>query len=287
MRKAGIAILAVVALVTVVTGLIVFMNPPAEIGTSRLKLVTATRDKPQDHKNTDLSPTDRDNLHQVSTLNALLNGLYDGQVSYGELRKYGDTGIGTFAALDGEMIEIDGRFYQIKADGKAYPVDDTMTTPFASVSFFDADQSLGLKTTDWTQLQKTIDKMISNKNLFYVIRVNGDFSYVKTRSVPAQKKPYPPLVEVTKNQPVFELDKVRGSLVGFWCPAYVNGINVPGYHLHFITADNKAGGHLLDFRMQSGQLQIDATPNFSMALPANEDFGRIKDRSLETNKVEK
>lgn len=49
-----------------------------------------------------------DILYQVSTINALLEGIYDGDTSYGELKQHGDFGIGTFSGLDGGMIELDG-----------------------------------------------------------------------------------------------------------------------------------------------------------------------------------
>jgi acetolactate decarboxylase len=234
---------------------------------------------------------DREAVHQVAMLSVLLVGQYDGQTSFEELKKYGDTGIGTFEALDGEMIELEGKFYQVKADGVAYPVADIMKTPFASVTYFEADKSQAVKEEiNFPQLQNRIDSMIGNKNIFYAIKVSGDFKYVKTRSVPGQQKPYPPLAEVTKNQPTFEFNNVKGTLVGFWCPSYVNGMNVPGYHVHFLNDDKNAGGHLLDFTMESGQIEIDATPNFYMCLPVNEEFGKIdmtEDRSQETNKVEK
>jgi acetolactate decarboxylase len=189
------------------------------------------------------------------------------------------------------MIELDGEFYQVKADGVAYPVADTMKTPFASVTFFQADKAQAIKEeTNFQQLQELIDSMIDNENIFYAVKVTGSFKYVKTRSVPGQQKPYPPLAEVTKNQPTFEFDDVDGTLAGFLCPAYVEGLNVPGYHLHFLNAAKNAGGHLLDFIMASGQVEIDATPNFYMRLPENGDFGKIdmtEDRSQETNIVEK
>ena len=90
------------------------------------------------------------------------------------------------------------------------------------------------------------------KTCFYAVMIQGEFSYVKTRSVPAQEKPYPPLAEVTKNQPTFEFTDVTGTMVGFRCPPYVTGINVPGYHLHFLTDDRTAGGHLLEFTVAPG-----------------------------------
>lgn len=235
--------------------------------------------------------SDRETVHQISILSALLEGQYDGQTSFAELKKYGDTGIGTFEGLDGEMIELDGEFYQVKADGAVYPVASTMKTPFASVTFFQADKAQAInEETNFLQLQELIDSMIDNENIFYAVKVTGSFNYVKTRSVPGQQKPYPPLAEVTKYQPTFELKDTEGTLAGFLCPAYVEGLNVPGYHLHFLNAAKNAGGHLLDFIMTSGEVEIDATPNFYMRLPENGDFGKIdmtQDRSQETNIVEK
>ena len=63
-----------------------------------------------------------------------------------------------------------------------------------------------------------------------------------------------------------------GTIVGFRSPDYVHGINVPGYHLHFITKDRNAGGHLLECRMQEVTLQIDPINNFFMALPHGGEF---------------
>ena len=86
------------------------------------------------------------------------------------------------------------------------------------------------------------------------------------------------------------LSDTEGTLVGFLCPVYVEGLNVPGYHLHFLNAAKNAGGHLLDFIMTGGRVEIDATPNFYMRLPEGGDFGEIdmtQDRSQETKTVEK
>ena len=63
---------------------------------------------------------DREVLVQTSTIDALLDGVYDGELTYAELSRYGDFGIGTFEGLDGEMIAFDGAIWQVKSDGKAY-----------------------------------------------------------------------------------------------------------------------------------------------------------------------
>lgn len=93
--------------------------------------------------------------------------------------------------------------------------------------------------------------------------------------MPRQVEPYPPLVEVVKSQSIFESHDAAGTIAGFRCPSYVEGINVPGYHLHFITADRKVGGHLFGCQMRNVRVEIEYTPEFYMALPENNEFYRV------------
>ena len=224
-------------------------------------------------------------------IDAILNGLYDGVLTYGELKDYGDFGIGTFAGLDGEMVALDGEFYQIKADGIAYLVNDDMTTPFACVIFFDAYREMPVREgMNYTQFRESLEGSINEKNIFHAVKIEGSFSYVKTRSVPGQEKPYPPLVEVTANQPIFEFHDIEGTIVGFCSPEYVEGLNVPGYHLHFITADRKADGHVLEFVVKDAKLTVDYTSELHIILPNTEEFNRLdltKSKKEELEEAEK
>lgn len=234
---------------------------------------------------------EKDVLFQTSTIDALLVGVYDGDLKFKELERFGDLGLGTFNSLDGEMIAVDGKFYQIRIDGVAYPVGDDMKTPFSVVTFFDADDAFVLnKTVDYEQLKDHLDGVIPTENIFYAIKIDGVFKYIKTRSVPGQKKPYPPLVEVVKHQAVFEFHNAKGTIVGFRTPGYVKGINVPGYHLHFITADRRAGGHLLACEMEGVHIALDYTSKFYVVLPQDKAFAGadlIKERHRDLEKVEK
>ena len=231
-----------------------------------------------------------DVLFQASTINALLEGVYDGEITYGELEQYGDFGIGTFNSLDGEMIGLEGKFYQIKSDGIAYPVDDSMRTPFAAVTFFEADKIvLSDRALDQKQLEQYLDDLLPTNNIFYAVKIEGIFKYIKARSVPRQSKPYPPLVEAVKNQSIFEFHNVKGTIAGFRCPVYVEGINVPGYHLHFVTEDRKAGGHLLECQVQNIGIEIDYTSEFHMVLPENAEFYAVnleEEKQQELERVE-
>jgi acetolactate decarboxylase len=210
---------------------------------------------------------------QYSTIQALMEGVYDGNLTFRELEQQGDFGLGTLNALDGEMIGVNGKFYQIRTDGRAYPVPETAKTPFAEVTFFHPDQTIELcESLSYPELEQRLKKLLPSPNLIYGIKITGTFPYVKTRSVPRQQSPYPPLAEVVKRQAVFEFHNVRGVLVGFWLPAYLAGVNVAGYHLHFITEDRRAGGHVLDCRLGEARVEISQLTEFALQLPLNAKF---------------
>ena len=212
-------------------------------------------------------------LFQASTLGALSEGDFNGDITYRELKEHGDTGLGTFDGLDGEMIGLDGKFFQIKADGSVHPVDDSMKAPFAEVTFFKPDRTVGLNNSmNGMQFESFLDDQLPTKNIFFVFKIEGVFSYIKARSVPKQNRPYPALADVIRQQSVFEFHNIRGTIIGFRCPAYTTGINSPGYHFHFISADRKAGGHVLEFQLRDVKIEIDDISAFTMVLPGDKEF---------------
>lgn len=228
-------------------------------------------------------------LFQVSTIDALLQGDYDGYTSLNELSEKGDFGIGTVNALDGELVIENGQFYQIKSDGKVYRPSGELKTPFASIVKFGPEDSIEVHNLDFNRLKLLVDSLMRSRNYFFAIRLEGEFDSVHTRSVPAQQKPYPALVVVTQNQPEFSIQETKGKLTGFFCPEFVKGINMPGYHLHYLSDDKTSGGHLLDFRMKSGKLKLDKIRNFEMLLPESGSFQKTEyktDRTGELKKVE-
>lgn len=207
-------------------------------------------------------------LYQISTLSVLMEGLYDGHTTYAKLAEHGDFGLGTFNSLDGEMIAFDGLFFQILADGTARLVDPSMKTPFAVVIFFEPDIQLDLPNRMLWQEFETLLKQVAPSHLvFYAIRLEGTFEYVKLRNVCKQQEPYAPLGDLVRDFPVLELRHVRGTMVGFRCPDYSQGINVPGYHMHFINEDREVGGHVLTCTANGVKLQIDHTFNLRMEIP--------------------
>jgi len=222
---------------------------------------------------TAIAHAEGDTIFQTSTIDALMEGVYDGNFTYGELKKHGDFGLGTLNDLDGEMVGLNGVFYQVRSDGKVFVVPDDARTPFAAVTFFEPDRSLTLaKPLTCNELESYIETLFPSKNIFYAVKIEGSFDHIKTRSVPRQKKPFPPLTEVVKHQSYFELDKANGTMAGFWFPAYMKDINAAGFHLHFITDDRQAGGHVLDCTVSSVKIEIDYSRDLDLSLPETSGF---------------
>lgn len=215
-------------------------------------------------------------LYQVSTLQALIQGVYDGPTEVKDLKQYGNMGIGTFNRLDGEMVAFDNEFYQVKANGSVIRVAEESKTPYASVTFFrpkDKVEILDIKSLD--ELHSQIDEIIPSTNYFYAIRVQGLFDKIKVRSVPAQKKPYRPLTEVVKEQSLFTYSKIPGNIIGFYSPKFVKDLRVAGYHLHFLSQDHTKGGHVLDCQIQEAMIEYQSLNNFKLFLPLHKGFSEL------------
>jgi len=230
-------------------------------------------------------------LFQYSTIDALLAGAYDGNISVAELAIHGDFGIGTYNRVDGEMILIDGVFYKAKGNGKVDIVPPQELSPFAVVTHFQPAKEINLATVaTLAELEALLDSSLSNKNAFYAIRIQGNFAAMTTRAIDPQVRPYKPLAEVTKTQSVFQLGSTSGQLIGFRSPAFVKGFNVPGYHWHYLSDDVSRGGHVLSLQLTAGEAKIATISTVELKVPDTEGFIAVdqsKDRTQELHTVEK
>ena len=218
----------------------------------------------------------KDVLYQVSLLQGLTNGDYYGSVPVTELKQHGDTGIGTFNKLNGELIMLDGGVYRAAGDGNVELVSDRVTVPFSVVTFMDADERKDLKEiSDFDALCSELDRMVEKrgKNRFYMIRIDGMFREVNVRSVYAQEGPYKRLAEVMEtDQTFYDYENTEGTIVGLYCPPYMAALNAVGWHLHFISKDKTKGGHVLGINFDDAELIWDDTDEFMTKLPQSEMF---------------
>jgi acetolactate decarboxylase len=208
-------------------------------------------------------------LFQASTIGALLDGGFEGDLSFTELAEHGDLGLGTLDHLDGEMVALDGEFFRADVDGRLSPVAPAERTPFAVVTRFEpsVEERLPEAELGHEELLSRLDALVPDGASSCAIRLDGRFDLVRARSVPRQEPPYRPLTEVVADQHVFELTDVEGTMVGFRFPTYVEGIEVAGYHLHFASADRRRGGHVLDSRSRGLRAQIDPSNDLHVELP--------------------
>ena len=202
-------------------------------------------------------------------------GYFDGSISVKDLKKHGDTGIGTFEGLNGEMIVLDGVVYRANQDCEINVMGDKEKVPFSNVTFFDKDFSVKLSDVpDKAALEKILNEHVDKHghNSFYMVKLSGDFNEILVRSEAGAKEPYPTLVEALKTQKEITPQNISGTIVGLYCPDFMSSLNSTGWHCHFISADKKIGGHVLDLNLKSGEAQLDKTDKFSMGLPKKKNF---------------
>ena len=217
------------------------------------------------------APNDTETLYQVALLQSLAQGHFDGIITVEELKAHGDTGIGTFEGVNGEMIVLDGVVYQAIHDGTIQTPPDTETIPFSNVTFFDPDIRIQLTdVADMAALQEQLNQVVreNGANLFYMVKITGEFASIKVRSEYKQEKPYRELdVALAADQVECDFENIRGTMVGLYCPSFMGGLNSIGWHFHFITEDLTRGGHVLQVSIGSAEAALDSTPAFSLALP--------------------
>lgn len=212
-------------------------------------------------------------LYLCAPVNSLVEGIYEQNIPLREIREYGNFGLGTFNDLDGEMLMVDGNIFRIDSDGRVNQItDDSICTPFACVTNFQpASDEVLEKEISHNEFLTWMTGLMPSPNIFYAFRIIGEFAYVKTRSVPKQEN-YRPLVDVAKEQPIFEFQNIRGLMAGFYTPSFMDSLSVPGVHLHFLTEDKTSGGHLLECRPRSLKLELQYLYTLELSLPSNLDF---------------
>jgi len=211
-------------------------------------------------------------MFQVSTAGALVQGVYDGVVTVRDLKRHGDFGLGTFDGLDGEMLALDGRVYQVRSDGVTREPPDDAKVPFAVMTWFTPGATRELAAFDgFDDLVAQLDRERRTDNLFYAASITGCFRRVHTRAA-CKVASGLSLIDATAHQAEFTYTGVAGTIAGFWCPPYASSINVTGWHLHFLTDDRTGGGHVLDCAGGGLRARIEELAEIHLAIPESPAF---------------
>lgn len=217
-------------------------------------------------------------LYQHGIVDAFIGGLYKGTLPLKDLKSRGDFGLGAPDMLDGELTVLDGQVYQTKATGQTVTPGDQFKTSLVFVTFFKPDHIFTIENKmGYHSALQEISKVLPGKNSMYAIKITGKFSHIKTRAFPpVEKEPFPTLSSISDRQKFFDFSDTEGTLVGFYLPEYVNGINIKGFHFHFISSDGKQGGHVLDFDGENLKAAVAVLKSFTLETPESKDFQNFR-----------
>lgn len=212
-----------------------------------------------------------DTLYQHGTLALLVPGLFKGTLTVGELLKHGDFGIGSVEGLDGELTIVDSKGYLVKSDGKVLEVGPDETVPFANAHYDRCTDKYQRKDITRTDLEAQILKEHDYQNIFFSVKITGEFKSIRTRVVNGNgKPPYKTLAQTATDQSIFDAQDIKGTLVGYFSPELFQGVASAGYHVHFISDDHTFGGHVLDYELADGQVELQRFENLDLHLPAHD-----------------
>lgn len=212
-------------------------------------------------------------IYQYSLLNALMDGVCETGIPVSKFLTKGTQGLGTFVRMQGELLFLDGKVYQLQAGGKTREADPSDQIPFAVSTNFAAQSTQLVDFADKSGIDQALDGFNDHaKNLFMTYRIDGAFAHVKCRTVEGQEYKGQSLSELGKKQSIEEYSKVEGTIIGFRTPLNWQGFGVAGEHLHFINKDRSAGGHVLDVRGKGLEMKMAVAANVHVELPTSEDF---------------
>lgn len=216
-------------------------------------------------------------IYQVSTLQALALGYTRSVVTVKELLEHGDTGLGTFEDVDGEMIVVDGICYQAMQNGEIVCADETAGVPFAVVGspengrHFKIEEKQDIDAIK-TELTVRIEEGFG-LNSIHIARIDGWFDIIHARAGAAYRSQHVSLKEIlSKTQKDFCFEHLYGTLVCVYYPDYMDGINASGWHLHFLSEDRKQGGHVFEVSMRSGECLLQKIDRIEIQLPREAAF---------------
>ncbi|MCR5772713.1 MAG: acetolactate decarboxylase [Butyrivibrio sp.] len=231
-------------------------------------------------------------MYQVSTLQALALGYTKGVITVDELKKEGDTGLGTFENVDGEMIVLDGHCYRAMEDGNVVEAAPDTGIPFAAVGKLLRGNTFELSEfSNIEALREELTKRIEEHfglNSMHVVRIDGEFSKIDARSEAPYRSQHISLKNLLeKTQKAFVFENICGSLVGVYFPDYMDGINMPGWHLHFLSDDKTKGGHVFDMSMKKGNVYLDKIASIKIDLPNEPAFDTYSLKAASDDEIKK
>lgn len=220
-------------------------------------------------------------VFQFSTVAALMSGLATSGPSASQLIGYGTHGIGTFSDLEGELLYVNGKAYQMTAKSGVKPAPPNISLPFVQVTKF-VPEYRGLVTGSLQKdglmdFFKQGGSQAGGGNSFMPVSISGRFKSIKVRVAGPRQTPDESLVSVTERAEKSTLTDIKGVMFGFVSPGWSQGISVAGPHLHFVSEPDDSGslkgGHMLDFEADEGAtVEWAVTGRYHLGMPRGDEW---------------
>ena len=231
-------------------------------------------------------------IYQVSTLQALALGYTRPVATVEELLEHGDTGLGTFENVDGEMIILDGICYQAKQDGSIEKTEDSAGVPFAVAGFVKDGRSFDIgEKSDIESIKTELTLKVEEDfglNSIHIARIDGEFNSIHARAGAPYRSQHISLKDIlSKTQKDFSFENIRGTLVCVYYPDYMDGINAAGWHMHFVSEDRTLGGHVFEVKMNSGECLLQKMDRIEIQLPREAAFDTYSLKEASNDEIAK
>ncbi len=212
----------------------------------------------------------RDTITHAGTIDNLNRGEFGGFLTVSNLLRYGDFGLGTFDGLDGEMYIHSGVVYRVDTTLRPAVADPATLTPFAVVTFFEADRMFDVERMDQKLFERALAMRRKNDRMPQAVHVHGLFNHLEVRSVPRQETPWRPLAKVVETDSVkTSLTNISGRMVGYYMPSPFGSLHPEGFHFHFVSDDRSIGGHVLSFSISQARIEVDSSPRIHVLVNTN------------------
>lgn len=217
---------------------------------------------------------EKNHIYQYSLLNALMDGVSETGISVSKFQQKGNQGLGTFSRMDGELLFLDGTVYKLRAGGDISVASPDEQIPYGVCTDFVPDSTKQVALADKTSIEKELEKFkLHATNLFLSYRITGRFTHIKARTVRGQEYKGQPLSELKDNQFVKDYENIEATIIGFRSPKSWQGFAVAGQHLHFISEDHKAGGHILELSSDGEvSMSVAVSSSIHIDLPTSDEF---------------
>ncbi|SOU87813.1 acetolactate decarboxylase [Tenacibaculum dicentrarchi] len=229
-----------------------------------------------------------DKITHYSTIDAMRNGVYKGDLTISQLTNKGDFGLGTYNNLDGEMVVLDGVFYRVKSNGEVVIANKYKKTPFNSLTFFNTDFEQKIVATNLSNLKKQIVKILPSKNKMYAIKAEVSLNYIKLGGAEKiENNDYRPIAKILEKRPIYTSKNITGTIVGFYYPSTFSDIDLHPFHFHFISTNKNIAGHIIEAEFKEVQLFFDEKESIEILIPDTKEYNRVWDNQnkikLESN----